>query len=467
MKPKKVLVIFAFFILHFIFFIQLSAADTWVKTYQPFGDEVDYFVEDIRVCPDEGYAVIGSIWNSEFSTNNGFLMKTDIDGNLLWASIDTVSFVSGPEPAGFVVLDDGSFITAGNNFWFGGRYFLKRSPDGIIEWTVELDNNHGVEAIELTNEGNLITTAGSMDGSINLQKFDLEGNLIWRRNYLPNGFDYGSGLSVTQTLDGGYALTGVVNGPNNWDILVIKTDENGDSLWTWTYNGTANYSDKGNCIIENSENELLVGAYISNCDYRDYFGYLIKMNTIGDTIWAQKITGTTSILSLIQIQDSEYLLRCNNNITKIQDNHEIIWQVPSLVDLNASGDRTIWELPDRSILYLGKQYWSEYISLVKCDSTGQLPIDENHMQLLSNLRCYPNPLNREAKIYYNLPNSANVGIKIYNVKGQLVEPLLHGQKLAGEHTLIWNAQGYPSGVYFIKLVINNRIEKVKKILVIQ
>ena len=470
MKPRIIFVVFAFLILHFIFSIRLLAADTWVKTYQPFYDpagENDYYVEDVRVCPDSGYAINGHYWFFDYWTEEqcGYLMKTDSDGDLLWAKKDTVSFYDYTEATAFVVLNDGSFICAGRNAWMGGGYYLmKRYTNGNKEWEIQV--NYSIKAMELTDDGNIITTGSSMEGPANLQKFDWDGNLIWRKLYLPAGFDFGGGYSVMQTADGGYTITGSVYGTNNRDILVVKTDENGDSLWSWTYNGSANYSDIGNCIIENSDGELLIGANISDYNYRDYFGYLIKMNSIGDTIWTQKITGTTSILSLIQIIDNDYLLRCNNNITKIQDNKEIIWQVPSLVDLNASGDRTILELPDQSIIYLGRQYWGDYISIVKCDSTGQLPIDENNIQLLSSLRCYPNPINQEARIYYNIPKSGNTEIKIYNVKGQLIEPLLHGQKLAGEHTFVWNTKGYPTGVYFIKLTADEK-ESVKKMVLIR
>ncbi len=459
---RKILIL-SFFILHFTFFIRLSAEDTWIQTYQPFGDEVDYFVEDIRVCPDEGYAVIGSIWNSEFSTNDGFMMKTDSAGNMLWASIDTVDFVAGPEPSGFVVLDDGSFITVGNNFWFGGRYLLKRNPDGVIEWTIELDNDYSVKAIELSNDGDMVTTGGSMDGAISLQKFDLNGNLIWCETYLPDGFEFGGGYSITHTIDGGYAITGSVYGDNNRDIIVIKTDENGDSLWTWTYDGTANYDDAGQCIIENSESEFLIGGYISNNINRDYFGFLIKMNSYGDTIWTEKVNGMSAINSLVQTQDSNYILQ-GNNITKISDNHEIIWQVPRLVGLNASGDRTILELPDQNFIYLGKHYWGDHITIVKCDSSGQVTaIDENFiLPIKCNLRCFPNPFNPiiNFDIKYNNEQNQQMKIEIFNVKGQKIETIPFENK-----TITWDASGYSSGIYFCKLVNveDGNILSVKKV----
>lgn len=465
MKQKILLIVL---LLHFTFLIRLAAQDTWIQTYQPFGDEVDYFVEDIRVCPDEGYAVIGSIWDSEFSTNNGFMMKTDSNGNLLWASIDTVDFVTGPEPSGFVVLDDGSFITVGNNFWGGGRYLLKRTPEGIIEWTVELDNDYRNEAIELTDDENLITTGSSIDNTIHLQKFNLNGNLIWRQTYLPYGFEYGTGYSVTQTSDSGYALTGSVNGDNSGDIIVLKTDANGDSLWTWSYDGTANSDDAGQCIINNLNNEIIMSGYVSDFNSRDFSGYVVKLSTTGDTIWTTQVSGMYGIISFIQLQSADYLLY-GNNLTKIDNTPEIIWQVPHLANLGGSGDREILELYDQKLVYLGKNEWGSHITIIKCDSTGLVTaIDENYIHPLdNNLVCYPNPFNPEITISFNLSNPKDITLQVFNVKGQRIKTLINEQKTIGHHSICWSANEYSSGVYFIQLLQNNELKRIQKVSLIK
>ncbi len=469
MKQKNLLI--ALLILHFTFLIRLAAEDTWVQTYQPFGDEVSYFVEDIRVCPDEGYAVIGSVWNSEFSTNNGFMMKTDSDGNMLWASIDTVDFVTGPEPSGFVVLDDGSFITLGNNFWGVGRYLLKRNPTGIIDWTVELDNDYGTEAIELTNDGKMVTTGGSMDGAISLQKFDLNGDLIWRETYLPDGFEYGSGYSITQTSDGGYALTGKVHGTNNNDIIVIKTDEIGNSLWSWTYNGTQNYRDVGNCIIENSDSELLIGGYINETNNRDYYGFLTKMNTLGDTIWTRKFDAnneTSNIWSLLQHENDYYILR-STKIIIIDESQNVIWDSVNDWGLTfgyASGDRSIQKLQNNQYICCGeKNINGSSIIVSKTDSTGNVVSVEDYeifQTKNNNINCYPNPFNPYIHFEIRELDLFNCRIEIFNIKGQKIESLPIENK-----NMIWNASNYSSGLYLVNLMKNSTIIQTKKITLIK
>ena len=451
----RLIAVFSIFIIQFSI---LNSQDTWIRTYQPFGDDEDYFVEDIRICPDGGYAVIGSIWN-EWEGNRGFMMKTDSNGNFLWANLDIVDFVSQPEPSGFVVMEDGSFITAGNNFWFGGRYLLKRYPNGNIEWTQQLDNDYSVKAIELTNDENIITTGSSMDNTINLQKFDLYGNIIWRGFYLPEGFEYGGGYSVTQTIDGGYALTGSVHGENNNDVLVIKTDENGDSLWTYTYDGYDN-SDRGTCIIESSDQELFVSGYgeagllirmvdQNNVFYTNYFyGYLwtVLENPLEDIVIGR---GRTRLLAF----DKE--------------SGDTLWTSQLPTGLMGNGDRG-FQLLDDGYICLGTldSGNEEFIVITKTNLSGEVTdISENELipALISNMRCYPNPVRSSLNISYILGKPSNVEIDIYNIKGQFLDNILYENDFTGKHSAKWDIRDYPSGSYFIEFKTDNQRE-IKKII---
>ena len=57
----------------------------------------------------------------------------------------------------------------------------------------------------------------------------------WTKTY--GGSSYEVGYSVQQTTDNGYIITGGVTSYENSseDVLLIKTDANGDSLWTKTF----------------------------------------------------------------------------------------------------------------------------------------------------------------------------------------------------------------------------------------
>ena len=77
---------------------------------------------------------------------------------------------------------------------------------------------------------------------------------------------------------------------------------------------------------------------------------------------------------------------------------------------------------------------------------------------------YPNPFNAQTSISYSLPKTGPVNISIYNLLGQKVATLSDGIQQAGEHNIIWNAKGNPSGVYFAKLKSGDQTKNVKMVL---
>ena len=60
---------------------------------------------------------------------------------------------------------------------------------------------------------------------------------------------------------------------------------------------------------------------------------------------------------------------------------------------------------------------------------------------------YPNPFNPSTKINYSLKEASNVGIKIYNILGEVVETLVSDVQNPGNYTLEWDASNYSSGIY--------------------
>ncbi len=79
---------------------------------------------------------------------------------------------------------------------------------------------------------------------------------------------------------------------------------------------------------------------------------------------------------------------------------------------------------------------------------------------------YPNPFNPTTNIIFHLPESGDVSIKIYDVRGKLVNDLLNRELAAGSHNIDWNAADYPSGVYFYKIAAGN-FTSVKKMVLIK
>ena len=75
---------------------------------------------------------------------------------------------------------------------------------------------------------------------------------------------------------------------------------------------------------------------------------------------------------------------------------------------------------------------------------------------------YPNPFNPTTTINYQLKKSGYIELKIYNIKGQLVDTLVKGNQNAGDHSVIWNAKGISSGMYFYQISVDGQLTKTKK-----
>jgi hypothetical protein len=313
-----------------------------------------------------------------------------------------------------------------------------------------------------------------MDGSISLQKFDLNGNLIWRETYLPEGFEYGAGYSVAQTIDGGYAITGIVEGPNNWDIIVLKTDECGDSLWTWSYDGYG-FNDRGNCIIEDSNQNI----YISGAIYqqnRAMYTFIAKLDNYGDSLWVNVIPDMADCYSILQINNESSFTGYSwsgsstnkTRLFKFNEEGYIIWN-EQLPHWPAVGDRCFQELVNGDFICAGKAQWGDNITITKCDSMGQVTAIDENIVLPDEIdfRCYPNPFNPEITISYTISKPTDIEINVFNVKGQLVDVILQEQKIGGFHSITWNASNYTSGVYFIQLIQNDKLKCIKKVSLIK
>ena len=64
---------------------------------------------------------------------------------------------------------------------------------------------------------------------------------------------------------------------------------------------------------------------------------------------------------------------------------------------------------------------------------------------------YPNPFNPVTNIIYGLSEHVNVQILVYSLSGKQVETLINELQTPGYHSVIWNADNLPSGVYLIRM----------------
>jgi len=83
---------------------------------------------------------------------------------------------------------------------------------------------------------------------------------------------------------------------------------------------------------------------------------------------------------------------------------------------------------------------------------------------------YPNPFNPTTTIKFDLPNSGEVDLLIFNILGQEVKQIFSGVLIKGEHTFEWDGTDYngnptASGTYFYRLRTDQQTLTKKMILI--
>ena len=64
---------------------------------------------------------------------------------------------------------------------------------------------------------------------------------------------------------------------------------------------------------------------------------------------------------------------------------------------------------------------------------------------------YPNPFNPSTALNISLVSETRLSASVYNITGQLVETLADGIFSAGIERLVWHAENFPAGVYFVRV----------------
>ena len=64
---------------------------------------------------------------------------------------------------------------------------------------------------------------------------------------------------------------------------------------------------------------------------------------------------------------------------------------------------------------------------------------------------YPNPFNNITRITFGIEQSSPAFVGIFDLTGRLIETLFEGTAEIGEHSITWDADNIPSGVYLVQL----------------
>ncbi|MGB3479755.1 MAG: T9SS type A sorting domain-containing protein [bacterium] len=269
-----------------------SSGDTlWTKQYGGSGYDGGLAIESTS---DSGYIIVGCTSSYGQGDYDVWLIRINSMGDTLW----TKTFGGQNADLGYSVqqISDSGFIVVGLYDEGANQqvFLIKTDINGDSLWTKKYGAagyESGRSVQQIADGGFIITgttrSFGSGENDIWLLKTDQYGDTTWTKTY--GGVDYDEGYDVRQTSDTGYIITGYTlsYGVGLRDIWLVKTNSQGDTLWTRTYGG-ANY-DWGNSVQQTTDGGFIIAGYTWSYGAGRADVFLVRTDTLGDTLWTKTL----------------------------------------------------------------------------------------------------------------------------------------------------------------------------------
>lgn len=280
-------------------FFSLIVAGQTTEFQKEYGGSKWDLGQSVCQTADGGYIVSGRTSSYGEGNEDVYLIKTDAAGDTLW----TRTFGGSGNDYGYTVrvTTDGGYLISGHTDSFGhgdcDGLVLKFNSSGTLMWM----NTYGTPKSEITSSFNFTNDGGyilvgihgditdSLD-QVYLVKTDVNGDTLWTKYYGTNAST--TGYYVCQTADSGYVFTGCTTnyGPGKMDMLLGKTDKWGNLQWMKTYGGDSN--DIAYCMQITAEGGYIMAGYTHSYGAGDDDGYVVKTDAQGNTIWAKTYGGS-------------------------------------------------------------------------------------------------------------------------------------------------------------------------------
>jgi hypothetical protein len=234
----------------------------------------------------------------------------------------------------------------------------------------------------VSNDDNLII-CGNTGSNLSILKITKTGTQIWRNDF---GAGNTSSTSGVTELNGDLFICGKTSrnySTTKNDILLIKANSSGDTIWTKTYGGIE--AEYGTNIIATSDGNILIAGKTESFGAGSFGDiYLVKVNTSGDTLWTASYPDQDQEVPfhLMETQNGEYLVTGTNEdnsqyselyLLKVSSTGQQLWSKKIGPPTWKWGYSTI-ELANGDLLTCGKHTVSgnNQVLVVKTDNAGNL-----------------------------------------------------------------------------------------------
>lgn len=403
-----------------------------------FGDiNTDEYGRSVRQTSDGGFIIAG--YGGISQENEVILIKTDSLGNYEWES----AFGPTADNRGHVVREtsDGGFIIAGQAWIIRGAfgsydiYAIKTNAFGGLEWERFIGgemNEFALGVCEAEN-GDFIAAGRTQTSGWDayLVRLSASGDSLWARGLDETGQN--DAIDILALPDGsGFMCTGIqyIPGQNGSNAFLTRVDNDGNIVWWQNYGGAD--EEYGESLAATADGGYVIGGMMSRYDI-GWNVYVVKTDSLGNEEWTGNFGGTGD-----------------------DRGHGIAYGYDgSIVIAGWTSSYGGGWLDVYLIKYEG--------SLTGIEDNEQERILPNKVRIDQN---FPNPFNASTEITYFLPDDGPVTLEIFDLLGRKVNTLVDRHQLVGDHSICWDANEAPSGIYFYKIQTDNG-NQIRKMVVLK
>lgn len=411
----------------------------WLSTYNGNGNFKD-FPTSVKTDQAGNVYVSGQSYGGALTNYDMVVLKYSPSGAQLWASLyngsgngNDIANSLEVDPSGNVYVTGSGLETETGTFDY---VTLKYNSSGVREWVSKYSGTStGIDIandLVLDNSGNVYITGSSYSIFYDFAtiKYNNAGQEQWvsRYNGVTNGNDNANSIQLDAA--GNVFVAGVSRISGSFtDYAIIKYDNSGIRQWLRTYNGAGNQQDSITSSALDINGDIIVTGYITGSGTGKDIA-TIKYNSSGVMDWITVYNGIDNRDEVaysvsVNNEDEVFVTGKVNTINSMDNLLTIKYSKISGIQLNGNIINTDFILYDN----------------------------------------YPNPFNPSTQISFNLPVYSDVKLKVFDIKGNLVETIINSKLETGYHQVSFNASGISSGLYFYKLEAGNFVQTKKMVFV--
>ncbi len=468
------------FVIFFVFTPNILKAQPdllWSRTY---GGDCDDNLLCITPISDGGYALAGGTDTFGAGGIDMWLLVVDSNGEPQWSRTYGGEYTESC--FSIIQTDDGGFILAGirwtGNFQDFCYYFVRTDNEGEVIWTRTYFNDNVIYqpySIIQTEDDRFAFCSTIADweagnSQMCLMVIDSEGDSLWAQTYGRDGRDENEYCyDIIQTSDDGFLLAGCSERIDSdyYDFCLIRTDENGEQIWSQIYECEyCEYRDGIRSVIQTNDGGFAFTGK-NNSQYS-----LFRTNADGDSLWSrgfdEEIGFPLKSNSILQTEDGGFVILgygtsyTGRMIRTDSEGHHLWSQVFDQDDMCESHYYSAIQTTDGGFAVVASIFEGDELGqglLIKT-TPDPVSVPESNMIYPSGfILCepFPNPFNSTTTITYGLRHPDHLSLQVYNPLGQRISTLFEGIKQPGYYKAECSSRYLATGLYFIKLETSEEI----------